>query len=217
MREPTKDVTFGDDDRRPMRVEGEFPAHICGMSSREFGNGNEVFNMTVRFAAECKDVQVPKYMYDAEGVHKRKAVKDDEGEQVYVSAAFYADMEMEDDGTWFYEVSKESWQTNEKYADRMEALGIDFPEIEVGKGKHKSKKKVLQKIDADDVLGLPVIAKVGFKKVKVREENDKGEWVNKLDADGKQVYAEYLKVIDYLPWEDGDKIKIEEGDEPPPF
>jgi hypothetical protein len=220
MREPTKETPFGDEDRRAMRVEGTYPAHIIGMSSYEMkdGSGNEVFNLTVRVADEAKDIKVPKSIYDAEAERKRAPVLDDDGSQVFVSAEFMAGQELEDNGTWFYEDAKLDWQTNEKYADRMNNLGVEFPEKEFGKGKNKVSKPLLQKVDADDVLGLPCMVEYGWWKYPKKEKNEEtGDWEKVKDEDGKQVYGEALKVLDYLPWPDGEKIKLEDGDEPPPF
>jgi len=218
MREPTNETSFGDEDRRAMRVEGTYPAHIIGMTSREFEGGNEVFNFKVRIADEAEKIKVPKYIYDAENERYRSPILDEDKAQVFVPASFMVGQELEDNGTWFYEETKLDWQTNEKYADRMNALGVEFPEKEVGKGKNKVVKQLLQKIDADDVLGLPCLVEYGWMKYPKKAKNeDSGEWEKVKDEAGKQVYGETLKVLNYLPWPDGEKIDISAGDEAPPF
>ncbi|MBT6046279.1 MAG: hypothetical protein HOG49_05600 [Candidatus Scalindua sp.] len=218
MREPTQEVPFGDDDKRAMRVEGSYPAHIIGLTSREFAGGNEVFNLKVRVADEAETIKVPKYIYDADSERYRAPVLDDDGNQVFIPAKFMVGQELDDNGTWFYEDAKLDWQTNEKYADRMNSLGVEFPEKEVGKGKNKVVKQLLQKIDADDVLGLPCFIEYGWMKYPKKAKNeDSGEWEKVKDEDGKQVYGETLKVLNYLPWPKGEKIEIAEGDEDAPF
>ena len=218
MREPTKETPFGEEDRRSMRVEGTYPAHIIGLKSREWEGVKEVFNLTCRIADEARKIKVPKYVYNAEADRKRLQVLDDNQAQVFVDAGFMVGAEVEDDGSWFYEETTKDWMTNEVYADRMEAIGVEFPMKSFGKGKFKVEKPLLQKIDADDVLGLPVMIEYGWKKHKLREKNeDTGEWSNKKDADGKQMYGESLKVIGYSPWVDGEKIEIQDGDEEAPF
>jgi len=218
MREPTKEVTFGDDDRRPMRVEGTYPAHVIKLSSREFPGGNEVFNLTTRIADEAEGIKVPKYVYDAEATRKRVPALDENQAQIFIPASFMVGQELEDNGSWFYEEAKQDWQTNEKYADRMDALGVEFPEVEIGKGKNKVTKTLLQKIDADDVLGLPVMIEYGWMKYPKKEKNeDTGDWEKVKDEHGKQVYGEVLKVLGYSPWPDGEKIDIQDGDEDAPF
>lgn len=217
MREPTTEQAFGDDDRRPMRVEGAFTAHICKLTSRAWPNGNEVFNLTSRLSEENKKTKVPLYVYDEDSPHKRKAVLDDDGTQKFISAEFMVDAEIQDDGSWFYEEAGHDWQTNEKYADRMDAIGVEFPEKEVGTGKNKKMKSLLQKIDADDILGMPVVVEIGWSKYKVREKDADDNWTDAKDSAGKQLYGEALKVIGYSPWVGGKRIELAEGDEPAPF
>ena len=218
MREPTNEVPFGDDDRRAMRVEGTYPAHVIGMTSREFNGGlQEVFNLKVRIAEEAEKIKVPKYIYDADSERYRTPVLDENEAQVFVPASFMVGQELEDNGTWFYEEAKLDWQTNEKYADRMNALGVEFPEKEFGKGKNKISKPLLQKIDADDVLGLPCMVEYGWMKYPKKAKDEDGNWEKVKDEDGKQVYGETLKVLNYLPWPGGEKIDISEGDEDAPF
>ena len=217
MRSPEKEQPFGDDDRRSMRVEGTYPAHIVGVKSNEIGK-NEVFNLTVRVADEAKKIKVPKYIYNADKEHVREAILDENEAQVFVDATFMVGSELEDNGSWFYEEAKYDWQTNEKYADRMDAIGVEFPEVEVGKGKDKKMKSLLQKIDADDVLGLPCLVEYGWMRYpKKAKSEESGLWEKVKDEAGKQVYGETLKVLNYSPWPDGERIKIEEGDADAPF
>jgi len=218
MRSPEKETPFGEDDRRSMRVEGTYPAHVIGMKSREWAGSKEVFNLTCRIADEAKKIKVPKYVYNETADRRRLPIIGDDGKQVYISADFMTGAEVEDDGSWFYEESTKDWMTNEVYADRMEAIGVEFPMKEFGKGKFKVEKPLLQKIDADDVLGLPCIIELGWKKYKRRVKNeDTEQWEDVKDSDGKQVYGESLKVIGYSPWTEGEKIEISDGDEQAPF
>jgi len=197
MREPTKQTTFGDNDKRAMFEPGIYNAHINKLDSKEFDDGNEVFNLTFKLAPDgLKDIEIP-FQTFSEGVIT--PVLDEDGEIRMIDASRFAGREFQlPNGAWFYESTRYDWQTNEGYANVCNAIGVDFPEKKV-KGVMV---RVLSKIDGEDVIGKPVKVKVGLSK-----------WKNKSTGDS----GVKLAILEVLPWPEGEALSFEEAGEADPF
>ncbi|MBT6050424.1 MAG: hypothetical protein HOG49_26800 [Candidatus Scalindua sp.] len=200
MREPAKQQTFGDNDRRAMFQPGIYNAHVSELVTREFEDHNEVFNVKFKLAREgLKDIVIPFAVYDEGEEGKQKAILDKDDNPVLIDCLRFEGREFKlPNGMWFYESTKYDWQTNEQYANICAAIGVDFPEKKVA----GVMVKVLQKIDGDDILGKPVKIKVGMAK-----------WTNKKAGTS----GEFMAVLDVLPWPEGKAITIEEAKEEAPF
>jgi len=217
---------FSDDERRVLRVEGQFPGYISSLNSKEFDDGNEVFNIETKLAKDAADAIVPAFVYseihDKDGIARAPVMIPDpdnpgQEKQKLIKANHMAGQVIRDNGTWFYENASKEWQTNEKYADRMTAIGVEFGVTQID-GKPMT---VLGKIDAEDVLGLPVIVTLGWRK-----------WEQK-DKVTKEVIKSgmALTVLEYQQWnnDDGepmprltkkqleDWLNEDENGETPPF
>lgn len=200
MREPDKQQTFGDNDRRAMFQAGIFNAHVSELVTREFDDHNEVFNLKFKLAREgLKDVVIPFVIYDANAENKQQPILDKDGNAVLIDCLRFEGREFKlPNGMWFYEKTKYEWQTNEQYANVCAAIGVNFPEKKVA----GVNVKALQKIDGEDILGKPVMIKVGMAK-----------WTNKKAGTS----GEFMAVLDVLPWKEGKAITIEEAKEEVPF
>lgn len=201
MREPTKQQTFGDNDRRAMFQPGIYYAHVSELVTREFEDHNEVFNVKFKLAPDgLKETVIPFAVYDESAENKEKVILDKDGNTVLIDASRFEGREFKlPNGMWFYEKTKYDWQTNEQYNNICAAIGVDFPEKKVA----GVMVKALQKIDGDDILGKPVKVKIGMAK-----------WTNKKAGTS----GEFMAVLDVLPWKEGKAITIEQvKEEPAPF
>jgi len=173
---------------------GVYNAHIIELRSRELDD-RVVFNFRVRVAEEAGKLLIPQYSKDGDG-DDAQIVKDSSGKAVMVKADYMVGREFESRGIWFTSVPppKERWR-NRDYKEFCEKVGVVFPT-------NKENETQLGEIEESDVLGLPLLAKIGTYEYK----NKKTGKVTKQ-----------MKVLSAHPWHDGKRLKPEELEADAPF
>ena len=173
---------------------GVYQSHIIELRSRELDD-RVVFNFKVRVAEEAAKLDVPMYSKDGDA-GEAQIVKNDVGKAVMVTADYMVGREFESRGVWFTSVPppKERWR-NRDYKEFCEKVGVVFPTNE-------SNETQLGEIEESDVLGLPLLAKIGTY-----------EYKNKKT--GKA--TKQTKVLSAFSWHDGKRLKPEELEIEAPF
>ena len=173
---------------------GVYQSHIIELRSRELDD-RVVFNFKVRVAEEAAKLDVPMYSKDGDA-GEAQIVKNDVGKAVMVKADYMVGREFESRGVWFTSVPppKERWR-NRDYKEFCEKVGVVFPTNE-------SNETQLGEIEESDVLGLPLLAKIGTY-----------EYKNKKT--GKA--TKQTKVLSAFSWHDGKRLKPEELEIEAPF
>jgi len=173
---------------------GVYQSHIIELRSRELDD-RVVFNFKVRVAEEAAKLDVPMYSKDGDA-GEAQIVKNDVGKAVMVKADYMVGREFESRGVWFTSVPppKERWR-NRDYKEFCEKVGVVFPTDEANDTQ-------LGEIEESDVLGLPLLAKIGTYEYK----NKKTGKVTKQ-----------MKVLSAHPWHDGKRLKPEELEIEAPF
>ena len=161
-------------------AEATYPAHVSKFQSSEY-NGSTVFNLTFRVADEASKLEVPKLTKDNNGNYVPT------GETI--SAAYVTGREYRvDKGVWLTPSPKEGegWK-NKRYKEFFEGINVKFPSDKEGN-------VVLGEVEESDVIGFPCL-------IELRETS----FTNK---DGEKKTS--LKVTNVHPWDDGDKLSLEE-------
>tara|TARA_Y100001951_G_C11255401_1_gene249039 strand:+ start:341 stop:922 length:582 start_codon:yes stop_codon:yes gene_type:complete len=173
---------------------GVYQSHIIELRSRELDD-RVVFNFKVRVAEEAAKLDVPMYSKDGDA-GEAQIVKNDVGKAVMVKADYMVGREFESRGVWFTSVPppKERWR-NRDYKEFCEKVGVVFPTDEANDTQ-------LGEIEESDVLGLPLLAKIGTY-----------EYKNKKT--GKA--TKQTKVLSAFSWHDGKRLKPEELEIEAPF
>ena len=173
---------------------GNYNAHIIELRARELDD-RVVFNFKVRLSEECAKLDIPKYSKDGDA-DEPQIVKDDIGKAVMIKADYMVGREFESRGIWFTPVPapKERWK-NRDYLIFCERIGVKWPLNEKGE-------TLLGEIEESDVLGLPLLAKIGPYEYK----NKKTKKVTKQ-----------IKVLNAYSWYDGKRLKPEELEDEAPF
>ena len=173
---------------------GVYQSHIIELRSRELDD-RVVFNFKVRVAEEAAKLDVPMYSKDGDA-DEPQIVKDDIGKAVMIKADYMVGREFESRGVWFTSVPppKERWR-NRDYKEFCEKVGVVFPTYEANDTQ-------LGEIEESDVLGLPLLAKIGTY-----------EYKNKKT--GKA--TKQTKVLSAFSWHDGKRLKPEELEIEAPF
>lgn len=180
-----------------MMEEGAYPAHVQTFEVREdhptkVGNA-DIFSLTYKIAQEAEKMSQHCYKRAENGnfavdkAGKRIPVILD-GTHLEVKCDKFVGRKLYSNGLFLFKGSEGSGR-NSKYTEFLEAIGVKLEEIDVDG--HKVKK--LMAIEAEDVVGKPVFAKVMYK------ENNKHQW--------------FPTVVDILPWEDGVEISAAEMEE----
>jgi len=182
-------VSKSDSARLPI-VPGTYPAHVSEFASMEY-NDSVVFNLTYVIAPEAKQLEVNKMFVDNGQLVKSK---DSEGQDVMISASYMAGKPFKGGGVWLTPspAEGEGWK-NKKYQLHCESMGIVFDANEDGE-------TILGEIEEDDVIGRPVLIKLG------QEEYTK-------DGQTKQAW----KVFTVYPWKEGGRLSGEEIKSDVPF
>lgn len=179
---------------------GFYPAHVTGFGTREVKTkvGDAiVVNMTYEVAEEAgKLVQI---LYEMEGYNYKL---DDNGDRVVVlngdgkskttQCKHLVGKKFRDNGTFVFTGSESSGR-NRRYFDLLSTLGVDLKEDSNGEFP-------LSLLEEEDVIGVPVLAKLGS------EEYEK---------DGEKRTA--WKVFNVQQWNDGQRLSKEEIEDDLPF
>lgn len=179
---------------------GFYPAHVTGFGTREVKTkvGDAiVVNMTYEVAEEAgKLVQI---LYEMEGYNYKL---DDNGDRVVVlngdgkskttKCKHLVGKKFRDNGTFVFTGSESSGR-NRRYFDLLSTLGVDLKEDSNGEFP-------LSLLEEEDVIGVPVLAKLGS------EEYEK---------DGEKRTA--WKVFNVQQWNDGQRLSKEEIEDDLPF
>ena len=179
---------------------GFYPAHVTGFGTREVKTkvGDAiVVNMTYEVAEEAgKLVQI---LYEMEGYNYKL---DDNGDRVVVlngdgkskttQCKHLVGKKFRDNGTFVFTGSESSGR-NRIYFYLLSTLGVDLKEDSNGEFP-------LSLLEEEDVIGVPVLAKLGS------EEYEK---------DGEKRTA--WKVFNVQQWNDGQRLSKEEIEDDLPF
>jgi len=205
-------AVFDETSRWKPTEEGQYPAHISGLSTKEMmtkAGEAIIVNMTYKIADEAADLQqlvyeMDGYKYRLDEQGNRLPVVDSDGEQVTTDCSHLVGETKYDSG-WFIFTSSESSSKNGRYFRLLEQLGIEVEEQMLGD--KKVKKLVL--IEESDVVGKPVIIDLQ------REEY--------ITSDTKHLPPEQqekrttFKVKNINPWPEGVEVKADELDGDVPF
>ena len=179
---------------------GFYPAHVTGFGTREVKTkvGDAiVVNMTYEVAEEAgKLVQI---LYEMEGYNyklddngDRVPVLNGDGKSKTTQCKHLVGKKFRDNGTFVFTGSESSGR-NRRYFDLLSTLGVDLNEDSNGNFP-------LSLLEEDDVIGVPVLARLGS------EEYEK---------DGEKRTA--WKVFNVEQWNDGQRISKEEIEDDLPF
>jgi len=179
---------------------GFYPAHVTGFGTREVKTkvGDAiVVNMTYEVAEEAgKLVQI---LYEMEGYNyklddngDRVPVLNGDGKSKTTQCKHLVGKKFRDNGTFVFTGSESSGR-NRRYFDLLSTLGVDLKEDSNGEFP-------LSLLEEEDVIGVPVLAKLGS------EEYEK---------DGEKRTA--WKVFNVQQWNDGQRLSKEEIEDELPF
>jgi hypothetical protein len=205
-------AVFDETSRWKPTEEGQYPAHISGLSTKEMmtkAGEAIIVNMTYKIADEAADLQqlvyeMDGYKYKLDEQGNRLPIVDSDGEQVTTDCSHLVGETKYDSG-WFIFTSSESSSKNGRYFRLLEQLGIKVEEQMLGD--KKVKKLVL--IEESDVVGKPVIIDLQ------REEY--------ITSDTKHLPPEQqekrttFKVKNISSWPEGVEVKADELDGDVPF
>lgn len=188
------EATFNDatDGFTPV-VEGTYPAHITTFDTKEF-NGSKVYNLSFTVAEEVTKLDVPKLAKDSNGGYTQ--TYNEKGEPSTVNAGFMAgNMYRVDKGVWLTPnpAEGEGWK-NRRYKEFFENLGVSFPTDDNGS-------TTLAEVEKDDVIGLPCL-------VELKETSF-------TNSEGNERKA--MKVTNVFPWQEGQKLSVDELESDVPF
>jgi hypothetical protein len=174
-------------------VEGTYPAHITTFDTKEF-NESKVYNLSFTIADEVGKLDVPKLAKDSNGGYVQ--TYDKEGNPSTINAGYMAgNMYRVDKGVWLTPNPNEGegWK-NRRYKEFFESLGVEFPLDSEGSTK-------LAEVEKDDVIGFPCL-------IELRETSF-------TNSEGMERKA--MKVINVFPWQEGQKLSVEELESDVPF
>ena len=143
-------AVFDETSRWKPTEEGQYPAHISGLSTKEMmtkAGEAIIVNMTYKIADEAADLQqlvyeMDGYKYKLDEQGNRLPIVDSDGEQVTTDCSHLVGETKYDSG-WFIFTSSESSSKNGRYFRLLEQLGIKVEEQMLGD--KKVKKLVLPK------------------------------------------------------------------------
>jgi len=179
------------DDFMPI-VSGIYTSHVVGFETRAFDSGSKVFNLTFQLSEDVGKLKVDKLVSDGNGGWT-KEMNDKTGKPNQVKASHLVGRKFKSVGIWLTPnpPTGDGWK-NGKYMRFFESAGLEFPTVE---GKTK-----LMEIEENDILGLPVLARIS-------EEEYERDGVKKTT----------MKVFDVYPWNDGVKLDMSEIKDDLPF
>lgn len=179
---------------------GFYPAHVSGFSTREVKTkvGDAiVVNMTYQIADEAGEMtqivyEMEGYEYKLDKDNKQIPIKDKDGKSKTTKCKHLVGKKFRDNGTFVF-TGDEGSGRNGRYFTLLNNLSINLEADSNGNFP-------LSLLEEEDVVGKPVLAKLGS------EEYEK---------DGEKRTA--WKVFSVQPWSDGQQISAEEMEEDLPF
>ena len=213
---------YRSDDVKLAANTGWFFAHIVDCTPREINSrfGRAIaYEPQVLLAQDNDKHQKQDFVYqtltkDSNGNTIEVPLKDDNGVVVVGPPNHMIGRKMKANTIWFNpEPGDERWR-NEAYLKFADALGVEFPSTKTDKGVTITN---LMELEAEDILGKPVLVRIG--KTKYNDRNDN----NRLKTT--------LKPVEFIKWPDGKEIDVivessgipsdnsppEDGDEGLPF
>ena len=180
---------------------GFYPAHVTGFGTREVKTkvGDAiVVNLTYEIAEQAGELsqiiyEMDGYNYKLDSMDYRITVTDKDGKSQTTKCTHLVGKKFRDNGTFVF-TGAESSGRNRRYFDLLSTLGVSLKEDSNGEFP-------LSLLEEDDVIGVPVLAKLGSE-----------EYVNK---DGEKRTA--WKVFNVEQWNDGERLSKEELEEDLPF
>ena len=174
---------------------GVYHGHVIGLRSREIDD-RIVFNFSIKISEEAGNLEVPKLSKNGSG--ESKIEYDDTGKAVMIKASHMVDRVFESRGIWFTPTppSDQRWR-NRDYKEFCENIGVQFAIDD------KTNDVRLGEVEESDVLGLPLLAKVGTL-----------EYTNKKTNKAVKKVA----VLNAFSWDTGSRLKpdeLEDSEEAP--
>ena len=174
---------------------GVYQSHIIALRSREIDT-RIVFNFQIKVAEEAGALDVPVMVKN--GSEGAQIQYDDSGKAIMSKATYMVGRTFETRGIWFTPTpaAKERWR-NRDYKEFCENIGIEFPVDS------KTNDVNLGEIEESDVLGLPLLAKIGTL-----------EYTNKKTKKSVKKIA----VLNAFGWDSGKRLEpseLEDTQEPP--
>ena len=208
----TLDATYDPSNKWMPIEEGEYPAHITSLRSKEIttrAGEAIVVNMEYKVADEVSSTTQKvwkmdgyKYQFDTDG--NKIPVTNGNGEQEVASCDHLKDKIFLDNGYFIFTEGSSS-SKNKRYFELLDNLGVDCGEVKAD-GK-KVKKLVL--IEDNDVVGKPVI-------ITVKRHEFVTSETKHLSPD-QQERRSTFKVARVSPWENGEQLEAAELESDVPF
>ena len=179
---------------------GIYPAHIVGFGTRDVKTrvGDAiVINMTYEIADEAGELvqmvyEMDGYNYKLDNNGEKKVVVDKDGKSKTTKCQHLVGKKFRDSGTFVF-TDNESSGRNRRYFDLLSTLGVNLNENSKGEFP-------LSLLEEDDVIGLPVLARLNSEQ---------------YEKDGEKKTA--WKVFDVQYWKDGQRLSKEEIEDDLPF
>ena len=179
---------------------GFYPAHVTGFGTREVKTkvGDAiVVNLTYEVAEEAGELvqilyEMEGYKYKLDSMDEKIPVTNKDGKSETTKCKHLVGKKFRDNGTFVFTGSESSGR-NRRYFDLLSTLGVDLKEDSNGEFP-------LSLLEEEDVIGVPVLAKLGS------EEYEK---------DGEKRTA--WKVFIVQQWNDGQRLSKEEIEDDLPF
>lgn len=199
---------------KPIDFGQVYPAHVHSLVTRELERTKSgpavVFNTTYVIhddaAKQTQDEwQMDGYEYEVDNEGNRIPVVNGTGEQETAPCSHIVGRKFRDRGTFCFTTS-ESANLNRRYVEYMKLFGF---EPEVSKGKDDKEYVQLSLLESDDIVGSPVLVKLG------QEEYITSDTKHLPEA--QQEKRKATKVFKVVPWTDGPKLSPAEMEEDIPF
>ena len=208
----TLDATYDPSNKWLPTEEGEYPAHITALNSKEIttrAGEAIVVNMEYKVADEVSSTtqkvwKMEGYKYQVDTSGNKIPVTNGNGEQEVASCDHLKDKIFLDNGYFIFTEGSSS-SKNRRYFELLDNLGVDCGEVKAD-GK-KVKKLVL--IEDGDVVGKPVI-------ITVKKHEFVTSETKHLSPD-QQERRSTFKVAKVSPWSDGEQLEATELENDVPF
>ena len=192
--------------------EGEYPAHIKTLSTKEVNTkaGEAiVVNMTYKIADEAADLEqlvyeMDGYNYKRDTDNNRIPVANGDGEQATTNCGHLVGRDVWDNG-WFIFTNSESGSKNSRYFQLLESLSIKVEEQMLGD--KKVKKLVL--LEEEDVKGKAVL-------IDIKRQEYVTSDTKHLPPE-QQEWRTSFKVNNVKTWLNGPELSVDEIDGDVPF
>ena len=208
----TLDATYDPSNKWMPIEEGEYPAHITSLRSKEIttrAGEAIVVNMEYKVADEVSSTtqkvwKMDGYKYQVDTDGNKIPVTNGNGEQEVAKCDHLKDKVFLDNGYFIFTEGSSS-SKNKRYFELLDNLGVDCGEVKAD-GK-KVKKLVL--LEDSDVIGKPVI-------ITVKRHEFVTSETKHLSPD-QQERRSTFKVARVSPWENGEQLEAAELESDVPF